>query len=64
MKNEIWPTTLMIGGFVAAIVFFALLLFAHLSSTTKVMLTIGQSIGIGVGSIGLGGYSTQARRRA
>ena len=62
MKQEKWPNVLMLCGFGAAAVCLGLLLFAHLSPSLQVVATIGESVAIGIGSIGLGGRITQARR--
>ena len=62
MRQEKWPNVLMLCGFGAAAVFLGLLLFATLSPSLHVVATIGESLAIGVGSIGIGGRITQASR--
>ena len=62
MRQEKWPIVLMLCGFGVAAVCLGLLWFAHLSPSLQVVATIGESLAIGVGSIGLGGRITQARR--
>jgi hypothetical protein len=63
LRKEMWPNVLMLCGFAAAAVFLGLLLFANLPPTLNVVATIGESISIGVGSIGIGSRITQARRK-
>ncbi len=63
MRHEMWPNVLMLCGFGAAAIFIGLLLFAHLSPTVNVVVNIAESIAVGVGSTGIGGRITQARRK-
>lgn len=61
MRQEMWPNVLMLCGFGAAAIFLGLLLFAPLSPTGKVVASIAENIGIGVGSIGMGNRIAQAK---
>jgi hypothetical protein len=64
MKQEKWPIVLMVCGFGVAAVCLGLLWFAHLSPSLQVVATVGETIAIGVGSIGIGGQITRAKRTA
>jgi hypothetical protein len=63
MEDGKWTRVLMLCGFGVAAISLALLLFARLSSSATVIATILESIGIGVGSIGLGGHITKNKQR-
>lgn len=58
-----WPYVLIVAGFGSAIIFLSILLFAEPSSDIKTILVIGENLGIGVGSVGLGGLISRSRRK-
>jgi hypothetical protein len=62
MEDGKWTRVLMLCGFGVAAISLALLLFANLSSSATIIATIIESVGIGIGSIGLGGHITKNKR--
>lgn len=58
-----WPIVLMVCGFGAAAVLLGLLLFTDLSPSLAVVATIGENLGIGIGSIGVGSRIVESRRK-
>ena len=62
LRHEIWPNVIMLCGFGVAAICLGLLLFKTLSPAVIVVISIAENIAIGVGSIGIGGRITQARR--
>lgn len=62
MENKTWPSVLMICGFGVAAACLVFLLFTPLSSSANVAVSIGESLGIGIGSTGLGARIALAKR--
>lgn len=63
MNNTNRPFILMIVGFSLAVLCWAIIMFAHPSEGVQALAWIGQALGIGLGSIGIGARFAQGARR-
>lgn len=62
MKKPVWPIALITIGFGAMAVCIALVLTVKLGETAHMWALIGESVGVGLGSIGLGMFIATRRR--
>jgi hypothetical protein len=60
LKNN-WTKILMVLGFGLAIVCFILMRQGNYSESINILLGVGKDLGIGIGSIGIGGYFSGKR---
>jgi hypothetical protein len=64
MKQERWPEVLMVIGYGVAIILIIILNYTSQSSTIISVLSVIESIGIGVGSVGLGSRYRLSKHQA
>lgn len=62
MKIVTWPFLLIIGGFGLMATCLAMISFATLTDGVHMWATIGENLGVGIGSIGIGGLISARRR--
>lgn len=62
MKKPIWPLALIVIGFGLMAACIAIILSMSLSETAHLWAIIGESFGVGLGSIGLGMFIATRRR--